>query len=145
MQDSQSQRPAAAHYFEEHTAEVRVRIEADTLERLFEQAGLALAELMLEPESPPIGPEPVQSVQVQASDREALLVEWLNELIYQSETHGCVYNELSIEALSDNELRARIGGLRVEQLRTAVKAATWHALSITQDEAGFHASVVLDV
>lgn len=135
---------AARHSFEDHTGEVRLRLEAPTLAALFEEAALGLAELMLEAPSG-ADEEPEQSVTVEARDCEALLVAWLNELVFLSETRGRVYTEARVHSVSDTRLEASVRGVFTETLRTAVKAATLHGLRVEQSARGFTATVVLDV
>lgn len=136
--------PQARHHFEDHTGEVRLCVEAPTLAALFEEAGRALAELMLD-ESGERSPE-AQTVSLDARDRAALLVQWLNELIFLSETHERVYTEISVAAVSDIHLDATVRGVFPEVLRTAVKAATLHEARVEQEPDGHcWAQVVLDV
>src|SRR5689334_1450147 len=130
------------HWFEEHTSEVRLHVQAATLQGLFVQAARALADLLVD-QAKPVPPSDPLAVQVRASDREALLVDWLNELIFQSEVGKRVYTEFEIERLTDRELRAIIRGVPVEELRTQVKAATFHQLRIEETTDGFRASVIL--
>jgi SHS2 domain-containing protein len=133
-----------SHSFEEHIGEVQLRVVARSLPELFAQAGLALAELMAEQRGN-ISSESKEAVAIQAPDREALLVEWLNELIFRAETKQKIYDELQIDYLSDRELRAQIRGAFPHGLRTAVKAATFHGLKIAPVGDGYCATVVLDV
>jgi len=133
-----------SHSFEEHTGEVQLRIVAPTLAQLFVGAGLALADLMAEQRAPSLR-ESTETVVVRAPDREALLVEWLNELIFRAETQRRIYDDIHITHLADNELRAEIRGAFPERLRTAVKAATFHRLKIQPEAEGYSATVVLDV
>ena len=132
------------HAFEEHVGEVQIRIEAPSLPELFAEAGRALAELFLEDPAAAAPGERVEVV-VRASDREALLAEWLNELVFQSETRHCAFTDLDVTGISDHELHARIGGIPIEGPRLAVKAATLHGLGIREQRGSWTASVVLDV
>lgn len=134
----------ASHVFEEHTGEVQLRVEAAGLRELFAEAGLALAELMVE-RLPTELDANEEAVTVAALDREGLLVEWLNEIIFRSETRKKVYTRFEIQGLSDEELRATMRGAAVTELRTAVKAATMHRLRILERPGGYTATVVLDV
>jgi SHS2 domain-containing protein len=111
---------------------------------LFVEAGLALAELIAE-DRIPSSEEPAEVVEIQAGDLEALLVEWLNELIFRGETQHRVYRELRVTNVSDRQLRAEIRGTRPDHLRTAVKAATLHNLDVSPQPDGYSATVVLDV
>lgn len=121
-----------------------LKISASTLRQLFEEAGRALAELMAEQWTD--DPAAVtELVVVRAPDREALLVEWLNELVFRSETRERVYPYLQVTGLTDYELQAQIRGAVPSPLRTAVKAATFHRLQIAQRAGGYTATVVLDV
>jgi SHS2 domain-containing protein len=133
----------ASHALEEHTGELALRIEAPTLPELFEEAGRALAESMRAENGP--GLEHEERVTATAADREALLVAWLNELVYRAEVNRVLPGGFRIERLSDQRLEAVVRGRRFERLRNPVKAATYHGLSITQGAHGLVATVVLDV
>lgn len=134
----------ARHEFEEHTSEVKMRLFAPTLPSLFQEACRALADIMAE--SPPQVGRPDEPVGLIARDREALLAEWLNELIYRTESEGRLFTAAEVERLSDTELTGKIGGAAVSGLKTQVKAATLHDLTIEPlAQEGWTASVVLDV
>jgi SHS2 domain-containing protein len=134
------------YQFEPHTGEVQIRVKGTDLPELFEEAGYALAELMLgeEPLEPPPDAEE-EHVMIEAGDTEALLVDWLNELISRSDARKRVYTDLVVEELSEGRLHARIRGFTPSVLKTAVKAATFHGLEIHEHEDGFITTVVLDV
>lgn len=133
-----------SHVFEDHTAEVRLRITAPTLAGLFEEAGRAIAELMLEAaSSQALGSE--QTVSLHAPDREALLVDWINEIIYLSETTGRVFTEFQVLEVSDTSIVASMSGVVPDAMRTLVKAATLHEVCVRATASGYDASVVLDV
>lgn len=135
---------SSQHWFEEHTGEVQLHLVAPTLPQLFVEAGLALAELIAE-DGIPTSEDPAEVVEIQAGDLEALLVEWLNELIFRGETQHRVYRELRVTNVSDRRLRAEIRGTRPDHLRTPVKAATFHNLDVSLQPDGYSATVVLDV
>ncbi len=135
----------ARHVLEEHTGELAIRIEAPTLPTLFEEAARALAATMRPANGNRSGAEQEERVTLGATDREALLVAWLNEIVYRSEVSHLLLHAFRIERLSDEHLDAVVRGRRVEHLRNPVKAATYHGLSITESDAGLTARVVLDV
>lgn len=133
------------HHYEEHTGEVRLELRAPSLEELFVEAGRALAELMIGDLAATPAPGPEQRVRVRAADRAALLVEWLNELIFLSETSKQVFTRFRIERLGVGELEAVVAGVAPEGLRTQVKAATYHGLTLENRGGTWRASLVLDV
>ena len=132
------------HSFGEHVGEVRLRVEAPTLRELFEETGRALAELSADV-SHDAAPAAEERVEIAARDRDALLVAWMNELVFRAETRKLVYDDLRVDPVDDTTLRATICGRRPLRVRTAVKAATMHDLRVEEDADGFAASVVLDV
>ena len=132
------------HRFGEHTGEVELTVEAPSLSALFEESARALAELQAED----AGGAPTRSeerITLTSSDREALLVDWLNELVYRGEVNKCVYADVTVARIDDRELEAIVRGREPLAPRTAVKAATWHGLRIRTCDDGVEATVVLDV
>jgi len=135
---------APRHLREEHVGEVRLRIEAPTLGELFEESGRALAELSAEV-APGAGLGAEERVELRARDTAALLVAWLNELVFRSETRKVVYDDLHVDRVDATSLVARIRGREPASSRTAVKAATMHGVRVEASPHGFVAAVVLDV
>ena len=72
-------------------------------------------------------------------------MDWLNEIIFLSETRRLVYTEAQVRHISDKDLEGDVRGVVPGILRTAVKAATLHALKIERTAQGYSASVTLDV
>jgi SHS2 domain-containing protein len=134
----------ASHSHEEHTGEMRIRLEAPTLAELFAEAARALMEVM-GGATPAAATGPPERATIRSLDRDALLVDWLNELVYRVETEKMLYGEFVIEAISDRELIASLRGAPTPELRSLVKAASFHGLKIVAGEVGFSATVVLDV
>lgn len=132
------------HRFEEHTGEVRIRMEAHDLAGLFREAALALAEVM-GAQGPSLGEGESVAIELEARDPEGLLVDWLNELIYRTDVSGKVFTDLRIESAEPRKLLASVRGARLASPKTAVKAATFHGLQVERTDAGYTASVILDV
>lgn len=128
----------------EHPGEVRLRLRASSLGDLVGVAGRALAEVELgHPPGPARGAW--RDITVHGRDREAVLVHWLNELIYLAETDRWVGVEFAADRATDTELRMRVRGMSVDEAPSRVKAATFHGLQITSVADGVEAEVVLDV
>ncbi|UJR84101.1 archease [Sandaracinus amylolyticus] len=134
----------ATHAFEEHVGEVRVRIDASTLDELFAEAGRAFAELACG-ELPSAG-DHAERIAVRARDRDALLVALLDELVFRAEVEGRVYPALEARVRSDRELEATLHAAPQDvRPRLHVKAATLHGVAIIEAPCGVSATVVLDV
>lgn len=132
------------HRFIDHTGELELRLEATDFASLLEEAGRALANVMAEDASgtPTSAPEHLEIV---APDRESLLVEWLNELVYRSEINKCVYGDVRVARVDECHLDAFVRGRQPSSPKTAVKAATWHRVGVRDTPVGVEATVVLDV
>ena len=135
---------SASHELLPHTSEVLVRLRASSLGELLVEAARALVEVeACEGESRP-APGWVE-VEVTAGDREALLVHWLNELLFRLEHDRLLPEEIRITEVSDLQVRARIRGRRLARPPALVKAATLHGLEVRDEKGGLAAQVILDV
>ncbi len=144
-----SQSPGAAGAtprFEEipHTADWSFRVFGREPRELFANAAHAL--FALEGATPrQNAAEIARTVEVSGLDYEALLVNWLSELLYLQEAYHETYHHFDIEFLSPTALRARVLGTRLGALDKIIKAVTYHNLEIKPTSEGWQATVVVDV
>ncbi len=128
----------------EHTAEAKVRLRAPSFGELAAEAGRALARIQLgHAPTPPTGAW--RTIEVHATDREALLVDWLNELIFLAETERWVPAEFQVVGDTGAMLRVLARGVSVEEAPARAKAATFSGLAIRPIRDGLEADVVFDV
>jgi SHS2 domain-containing protein len=132
------------HRFVEHTGELELRVDAPDLASLFEEAARALADVMAEDAGGPPTAAP-ERITLAATDREELLLDWLNELVYRADVGKRVYADVRVERVEGGRLEAVVKGREPAAPRTAVKAATWHRLRIADVPGGLEATFVLDV
>ncbi len=125
-----------------HTAEVELYVRADSEHGVFAEALEAFGRL-IELDS---GGEPARrAVELEGRDRAALLVDWLEELIYLADTDSFVPDRAESLELRAEGLRAALAGRRTD-VDPLVKAATYHGLRFEQvQEGGWEATIVLDV
>jgi SHS2 domain-containing protein len=128
----------------DHTSELELRVEADTDAAVLSDATLALAELLRGDGPQPGGETVTREVTVDADDRAQLLAAWLDELVFLAETEAVIPESVTFETLDERGLRARVEGRRGEPPHL-VKAVTYHRLAFDRSEAGWTATVVLDV
>ena len=132
-----------SHRWIEHTAELQLELHARSEAAIFRQAVLALREL-LEDDGPVTGDRAERSVEVEATDRGALLAEWLAELVFLAETEGLVPDEARDLVVGEDSVTAVVVG-RTRAPRHLVKAVTYHDLELHRDRDGWRGNVVLDV
>jgi SHS2 domain-containing protein len=127
----------------EHTADLALKVHGHSLKEVFANAAYGLFSLMADLEN--LAPSVSRAVHLEAPDRESLLVDWLNELLYLHEVEEEIYTRFEIEALSSTALSAIVWGAQIAASKLAVKAATFHDLEIRETEDGYLATVVFDV
>jgi SHS2 domain-containing protein len=133
--------PDVSYRWAEHTAEVQIEIDAETEEEVFSDALRALGELLADGAG---GEQVWREVAVDGHQRAALLVGWLDELVFLAETEDLVPEDTELVELSDRGLVATVRG-HCGSPRHVVKAATHHRLRFERSGSGFRATVVLDV
>jgi SHS2 domain-containing protein len=130
-----------------HTADLAWRLWGGTLTELFENAGRALSATLTDLRY--LRRRETREVQLTSVDREALLVDWLNHLLYLFDIEGFLGRDFQVLTLTPERLDARVQGDIFDPARhrekTAVKAATFHQLAIVPQDDGWQATVVLDL
>lgn|SRR5512146_386766 len=129
----------------EHTADWAFRARGATPAELFENAARAMFALQAGGPWPARAEGEARSVEVQGFDRETLLVNWLNELLYLQEKRGETYGDFKVQAISETRLRAQVRGRPGQNAARMIKAVTFHGLEIKRTPDGWEATVVVDV
>ena len=130
-----------------HPADLAWRLWGASLPELFENAGCALSATVTDRRY--LRRRATREVRLTAGDREALLVDWLNHLLYLFDVDGFLGRDFQVLSLTPERLEAIVTGESFDPARhpslTGVKAATFHLLSIVPAEDGWEATVVLDL
>ncbi len=126
----------------DHTADWAFRAFGNDLKELFENAAYALFALegALDAQS-----TLTREIRVAGIDREALLVNWLSELLFFQETKRETYQTFNITKLTETDLEATVHGAQTQPITKFIKAVTYHDLKIEQKEKSWEATVVVDV
>ena len=129
----------------DHTADIGIAAYGEDLKEAFANSAYAMFSLMAELEA--VEERVWREVGVTAPDQEALLVAWLNELLYLSDVEYIIFKRFEITELDKTRLRARAYGEKSDLLRhnlkTPIKAATYHMLEIKKEN-GIRAQVIFD-
>ncbi len=130
----------------EHTADIGIRAYGNTLEEAFENAALGMFSLIADLST--VEEKESLRIEVEGEDRESLLVEWLNELIYVLETSRLLLKRFKVESLGETHLTA-IGfgeplNIQKHHLGEQIKATTYHMLKIQHNQY-WQAQVIFDV
>ena len=131
----------------DHTADIGISAYGDNLEEAMSWLAVGMFSLIVDPCT--VAPSRSQQVSVVSRDRETLVVDWLNELLYQYEVTGFLLKECRVSLdLEDTRLDALCLGESIDstkhQILTVIKAATYHQLSVSHNRQ-WQVNVILDI
>jgi len=133
----------------DHTADVGIRVEADSLPELFIEAASAMFDLMIEHRRRLI-PSIEVPISVEAPSLDQLLVRWLSELLFVFENRRLVLSSFWIDEIGGGRLFGSAKGLKFDATRHArkmeIKAVTYHKIRVEQTGGGrWLAEVIFDI
>lgn len=137
--------------FLEHTADAYVETYGTGLEEAFENAALAMTDVMTEVEK--VEPKIEEVFIVEAQDEFALLYSWLEELLLEFELKGRLYSRFEIEKIAKISgglrLRAKAWGETYDAekhpSKVGIKSATYHQMEILKKPGAVTVRFILDV
>jgi len=137
--------------FLDHTADVYIAVQGQTLAEAFENAALAMFEVMTDTEK--VNCDIKHSVEVEAEDKYALLYNWLEALLVNFETKNILYSKFKISCLDETakgfRIKASACGERFRAKKHAqkvgVKAVTYHRMEIFEELDKVKLKFILDI
>jgi SHS2 domain-containing protein len=139
-----------SYKFVDHTADIAVELNGDTLEELF----IAGSEAWLDAAAEKVISEPDDTMEIDrsADSIEELLVTFLNELNYLLTTRKWICLKVeSIKIAEENpgwSLSAELSGIKMENsvnLKQEIKSVTYHQIEIVKKEEKYSTLVVFDI
>lgn len=130
-----------------HTADLRMRVWADTLERLFEDAAEGLM-MLIKPSAISNHQQPTskREISIEAADKTALLVDFLNEVLSLAQINKEIYTSIRFKNFLEITLEAELDGTPVDEFNEDIKAVTYHEADVKQNEKGeWETMLVFDV
>ncbi|MGH9348826.1 MAG: archease [Vicinamibacterales bacterium] len=129
-----------------HDADIGLVGIGPTRAEAFRQAAMALTAVVTDPNT--VRSAAPVTVVCRAPDDELLLVEWLNNLIYEMSVRSMLFGDFAVE-IEDGELHATAWGETVDPDRhepaVEIKGATLTALRVAPVPGGWRAQCVVDV
>jgi SHS2 domain-containing protein len=127
----------------DHPSDVGIIAYGKTPQEIFENAALGMFSLMADLDK--VEPKQTLRLRVEGEDLESLLVNWLNELIFNEDAKKMLFKDFKIIKLTNTELEAEVAGekinLGLHDIYRPIKAATYNQLEIHSN----WAKVIFDV
>ena len=148
---STAEKFAGKFEFLEHTADVYIRAYGKTMQEAYENAALAMFEVMTDTDK--ITQMQEETLDVEAEDQYALLYNWLEALLVKFETENMLYSKFQItnwEETDENfKFKAKIWGEKFDPnkhpQRVGVKAVTYHRMVIIRERDRVVLEFILDI
>jgi SHS2 domain-containing protein len=113
------------------------------LERIFANAAEGMMTFLFSNGIANLQPDRTEAIEIEAKDREALLVDWLSELLYRATSAYHAYIGFRVHELTDTKLKATVAAAAAEAVED-IKAVTHHELSVRACDGGREATIVFD-
>lgn len=140
-------RPSEGFEYFDITADVGVTAWGPTVADAFRQCALGVFQLIVELDH--VLPQETREVRSSGESREALLVNWINELLYLHDIEGFLIKQVTLPIFEEGRLLSHLEGESLDPNRhragTIVKAATFHDLSIREVGGVWEVRLILDV
>lgn len=151
MDEDEAQKFAGKFEFLEHTADVYIRAHGKTMEEAYENAALAMFEVMTDTDK--IAQMQEETLEVEAEDQYALLYNWLEALLVKFETENMLYSKFQITNWEETDetfkFKAKIWGEKFEPQKhpqkVGVKAVTYHRMVIIRERDRVVLEFILDI
>lgn len=125
-------------------SELRIRVNASSLEELFRRSLIAMFEI-IEPDFEPNTLEAAHAICVKSADRELLLIDFLSHALYLSDRNDEAYFKVDFVRLLENEVEAVVRGKKVRSFDVEIKAVTHHNVHIREENGIFTTEITFDI
>lgn len=142
----------AGFIYEDHTADVQARCWGKTLEEAFNQTAYSLM-ATITPDLKRISSNIEKKIKIEAEDKQALLFDFLSELLYIFDVDELVFNIIKVQIIKKSEdlfvLNALLRGERFDvtkhEIGIEVKAITYSFMEIAESKNKVEISIVFDI
>ena len=126
-----------------HTADVRLRVVAPSLEELFRDAVRGMYAVMRGEGG---SGEVRRTINVhESADMTALLVDFLNDVLQRAHVAGEMFTDVAFLRLDPTSVDAEVTGVAAASFEEDVKAVTYHEADVRQEDGRWTTMLVFDI
>ena len=130
--------------YADHTGDVKIIAEGETFKEALGETAKALIEVMNDHATKRAKPNVSVEGEKEGERNEDLVVNFLNSIISRSESEGLIPSSVEIVEVGERSIKYKLWGEKGTP-SNIVKAATYHQLSIKNEQGKWRIEVVLDV
>lgn len=132
-------------YFEA-TADIGFRAYGETLNEAFENAGVAMFNIITDTSDVEVESE--ISFEITSEDKVSLLYDYLEELLFHHEIEFMLFSEFNVQIDEDLHLKATAKGEKINwdkhERKTEIKAITFHKMDVSETD-GVRLQAIVDL
>lgn len=133
-----------------HTADMRLKVESNSLSELFQTALLGMAEILKKDYKMLLNKHPnVAEIAISAPDETALLIDFLSEVLTRSQVDKAIFFNAQFLVLEPTRLVANAYGEKLNEngkFDEDIKAVTYHEANIVKNKKGnLETIIVFDI
>ncbi len=129
-----------------HQADIGIRGIGESIEEAFEEAAVSMIAVVCDPET--IEAKELIEINCEGADRELLLADWLNAIVYEMATRNMLLGKFEVR-IETNKLAGKAWGEKADpqkhDMAVEVKAATYSQLAVENEDGKWTAQCVVDV
>ncbi|MBU0548774.1 MAG: archease [Candidatus Omnitrophica bacterium] len=137
----------------DHTADLGIKVYGRDLEELFINSADAMFEVILGKQKPGALFEKKEFkkflLHKNAQSIEDVFIAWMGELLYLFYTEGLIMKKADIQRLDSEAILADVSGPIFNpesyQIKTEIKAVTYHELEVQKTDKGYQAQIIFDI
>jgi SHS2 domain-containing protein len=134
------------------TADVAFEAYGKNLEELFENCGLALTEVMVDPSTMSNVKCQMSNIKLKSRNLDNLLFDFLSELVFIKDHDSLLFTKIKVKINRSSGIYYLTSDLfgepidpKYQHLRVDVKGVTKHIFKTEKEKEGYKATVVLDI
>ncbi|RIL12551.1 MAG: hypothetical protein DCC75_00185 [Proteobacteria bacterium] len=133
-----------SYTFVEHTADISLKVRAQSIEELFIGSARGMMEYIFGQGALELSAAKVEQVSIESADQNSLLVDWLSAIHTYSSTNYMVSLAYHIESLSETALRAKVGWAAAKA-EEDIKAVTYSGVDIGKVKSYYEVCITFDI
>ena len=130
-----------------HQNELAVRIVGNSQADLFANSGFALFDVMSDIDK--IEAAERLSLEVEGSDRDDVMVNWIRELLYLYQGGGYLLREFKINEVNDTSVKAEVAGEKIDpdrhEIKQEIAAVAFHKSRMQKTGNRWIAQVIFEI
>lgn len=129
------------------TGDVCLRVWGKTMREVFRASLRGVASYLKPDFSRASGARVQHPIAIEAVDINSLLVEFLSEVVAQTDIHNTVFTQATFRAFGENFLEGELAGTAVEGFERGIRAVSYQDVDIRKngDTGMFEAAILLNV